>query len=209
MSSNNSAVVVDAKNGNHTATLIFLHGRGDTGHGWADTFARLKPPYVKCICPTAPEIAITLAGGCVMNAWFDLLTPYGEEGLEDESGIKRMTEYIHNLIENEQTKFNIPAKRIMLGGYSQGGGLAFHSALRYKEPLAGLVALSCWLPLRSDYPQALNENLRNMPVLQCHGEIDPIIPCEWSMMSVEPVKHVMSDYEYKRFPGLGHTTFPP
>uniref|UniRef100_T1L506 palmitoyl-protein hydrolase n=1 Tax=Tetranychus urticae TaxID=32264 RepID=T1L506_TETUR len=135
MAPGSNNVVIDAKDGNHTATIIFLHGLGDTGHGWAETFAAIKPSYCKLICPTAPAQPVTLNAGMIMPSWFDLMT-LTHNGPEDAEGIAN--------------KHNIPAERILLGGFSQGGALSLHTGLRYSKPLAGILAFSCWLPLHKD-----------------------------------------------------------
>ncbi|RWS23181.1 acyl-protein thioesterase 1-like protein, partial [Leptotrombidium deliense] len=156
-----------------------------------------------------PVIPVTLADGYSMNAWFDLLTPYGETGDEDVSGIHSMSENIHKLIENEITEHSIPASRIIVGGYSQGGGLALYSALNYRTPIAGIIAISCWLPLRNEFPVVIKEEMKSIPVFQCHGEADPVIACDWSLMTTNVLKTAMSNYCVKTYPGLGHSTFPP
>lgn len=112
----------------------------------------IRSPFVKVICPTAKTIPVTLNAGFRMPSWFDLKT-LDESGPEDEEGIKTAAIEVQNLIENE-IKSGIPADRIVLGGFSQGGALALYSALTFPHKLAGVVALSCWLPLRKNFPAA-------------------------------------------------------
>eukprot|EP00069_Balaena_mysticetus_P015573 bmy_22548T0 len=128
-----------------TAAVIFLHGLGDTGHSCADALSTIRLPYVKYTCPHAPRTPATLNMKMVMPSWFDLmgLSPDAPEG---EAGIKKAAESIKALIEREM-KNGIPANRIVLGGFSQGGALSLLTALTCPRPLAGTVALSCWLPL--------------------------------------------------------------
>uniref|UniRef100_A0A8C3PTA7 palmitoyl-protein hydrolase n=1 Tax=Calidris pygmaea TaxID=425635 RepID=A0A8C3PTA7_9CHAR len=134
-----------------TAAVIFLHGLGDTGHSWADALSSIRLPYVKYICPHAPRIPVTLNMKMVMPSWFDLmgLTP---DAPEDEAGIKKAAENIKAIIEHEM-KNGIPPNRIILGGFSQGGALSLYTALTCQHQLAGIVALSCWLPLHKAFPQ--------------------------------------------------------
>jgi lysophospholipase-2 len=200
-------VVVNAKD-KHTGTIIFLHGLGDTGHGWASTIANIKPAHVKCICPTAPAQPVTLNGGFVMPSWFDLLT-LEATGPEDAEGIKKAGEIIHKMIDEEVEKSGVPSERVILGGFSQGGGLAFHSALRYPHKLGGVLALSCWLPLHKEYPDAAQPNNRGIPVLQCHGDIDPIVPYRWGQMSSQIIKTFLSKYDFKMYNGLMHSSCEP
>ncbi|RWS04352.1 Acyl-protein thioesterase 1-like protein [Dinothrombium tinctorium] len=205
MSTHLNNVVINPKD-KHSATIIFLHGLGDTGHGWASTIAQIKPSFAKCICPTAPRMPVTLNGGFEMPSWFDLLT-LDASGPEDANGIRRATEWIHSLLD-EEIKNGIPSNRIVLGGFSQGGGLALHAALRYQQPLAGLLAFSCWLPLHKEYPAALAEANKNVPILQCHGDIDPIVPCQWGRLSAEILSRLTTKHEFKVYKGMMHSSNP-
>ncbi|XP_063615538.1 acyl-protein thioesterase 1-like [Penaeus indicus] len=143
-------VVVNAT-AKHTATVIFLHGLGDTGHGWASAMAAIGSPHIKFICPTAPVMPVTLNNGFRMPSWFDLKS-LDVDGPEDSDGIKKARDGIHQLIE-EEVKAGIPHERIMLGGFSQGGALALYSTFTHSRTLAGVIGLSCWLPLREEFPQ--------------------------------------------------------
>ncbi|KAG8254580.1 acyl-protein thioesterase [Homalodisca vitripennis] len=109
--------VVIAATAKQTATLIFLHGLGDTGHGWATAITEIRQPYMKVICPTAPTMPVTLNNGYPMPSWFDLKS-LEASGPEDEVGIKKAAESIHAMIEAEE-KDGIPSHRIVLGGFSQ------------------------------------------------------------------------------------------
>lgn len=115
--------------------------------------AAIRPPYVKVICPTAKTIPVTLNAGFRMPSWFDLKT-LDIGGPEDEEGIKAASKQVHTMIDNE-VKSGIPASRILIGGFSQGGALALYAALNYPERLAGVVALSCWLPIHKGFPAAM------------------------------------------------------
>ncbi|XP_015754330.1 PREDICTED: acyl-protein thioesterase 1-like [Acropora digitifera] len=135
----------------HTASLIFLHGLGDTGHGWSEGFSSLKGlQHVKFICPNAPVSPVTLNGGFRMPSWFDILT-LNMPGPEDEEGIKRAAGQIQSLID-EEIKSGIPSERIVLGGFSQGGALAVYTALTMEKTLGGILLLSSWLPIYKSFP---------------------------------------------------------
>uniref|UniRef100_A0A2K6V4G6 palmitoyl-protein hydrolase n=1 Tax=Saimiri boliviensis boliviensis TaxID=39432 RepID=A0A2K6V4G6_SAIBB len=121
-----------------TAAVIFLHGLGDTGHS-------------PTLGSGLPRIPVTLNMKMVMPSWFDLMG-LSPDAPEDEAGIKKAAENIKALIEHEM-KNGIPANRIVLGGFSQGGALSLYTALTCPHPLAGIVALSCWLPLHRAFPQ--------------------------------------------------------
>lgn len=101
-------------------------------------------------CFLRPTMPVTLNNGFRMPSWFDLKS-LEASGPEDEAGIKKAAESIHGMIEAEE-KEGIPANRIVIGGFSQGGALALYSALTYRKNLAGIVSLSCWLPLHKSFP---------------------------------------------------------
>ncbi|XP_058796807.1 acyl-protein thioesterase 1 isoform X2 [Phymastichus coffea] len=188
--------VVIAATARHTATLIFFHGLGDTGHGWATSLGTLRPPHVKVICPTAPTMPVTLNTGFRMPSWFDLKS-LDASSPEDEEGIRKAAQSVHSMIQQEIAA-GISSERILLGGFSQGGALALFSALTFPQPLAGVVALSTWLPLRQKFPTEAIGN-RNIPVLQCHGNCDPIVPYKWGQATATLLKQFMTHTEFKTY----------
>ncbi|GLD47131.1 acyl-protein thioesterase 2 [Lates japonicus] len=127
---------------------------------------------------------------------------------EDESGIKRAAENITAIIEHE-AKNGIPPHRIILGGFSQGGALSLYTALTCQHQLAGVVALSCWLPLHKSFPSASSGH-KNLPILQCHGEMDPMIPLQFGDMTAKKLKYIVNPQliTFKTFPGLSHSSSP-
>ncbi|XP_019866715.1 acyl-protein thioesterase 1 isoform X2 [Aethina tumida] len=197
-----SPVIISAT-AKHTATLIFLHGLGDTGQGWASAMGALRLPHVKVICPTAPTMPVTLNAGFRMPSWFDLKS-LDESGPEDEEGIKNATKQVHNMIEDE-IKAGIQADRIIIGGFSQGGALALYSALTFPQKLAGVVALSCWLPLRKSFPGVMKTS-KDLQVLQCHGDCDPLVPYKWGQMTASLLKTLLNKPEFKSYKGLMHSS---
>ncbi|KAH9392687.1 acyl-protein thioesterase [Tyrophagus putrescentiae] len=195
--------VIVSATGRHTATIIFLHGLGDTGHGWSSSIAAIKPANAKSICPTANTMPVTLNGGFPMPSWFDLYS-LDSTGRVDEHGIERAKTLVHELINNEE-KAGIPSNRILLGGFSQGGALALYSGLTYSKPLAGILALSCWLPLHEKLIWVSLPNV-NTPVLQCHGDADHIVPLRWGQLTSELLKQNLSKYQFKVYRGLAHSS---
>ena len=141
-----------------------------------------------------------------MTSWFDLLT-LAADGKEDEKGIKSAGECIQKIITDEETKTGIPSNRILVGGFSQGGGLAVHSGFRYEKPLAGILALSCWLPLHKDYPAVVSSSVnKDIPLLQCHGDQDVIVPFPWGQKSSLLIKAFDSKADFKVYEGMGHSS---
>ncbi|AWP17091.1 putative acyl-protein thioesterase 1-like [Scophthalmus maximus] len=144
-----------------------------------------------------------------MPSWFDIygLSP---DANEDETGIKRASQNIKALIDQE-VRNGIPSHRIILGGFSQGGALSLYTALTTQQKLAGVVALSCWLPLRNSFPQA-SANIANkdMYVLQCHGDADPLVPFIFGSQTAEKMKSLINpaNITFKSYRGLPHNACP-
>ena len=179
--------VVVAPAGKHTASLIFLHGLGDTGHGWASTIASIRPPHVKVICPTASKMPVTLNSGFSMPSWFDLLS-LDPAGKEDEAGIKAARDVVEFLIE-EEVKAGLPSERIMIGGFSQGGALSLYTALQSSHRLAGVAALSCWAPLHKQLGSSSQTN-RDIPYYQ----VRPLLPLSTDLTLSRPTETVTQSY---------------
>lgn len=196
-----SAPVIIQASARHTATVIFLHGLGDTGHGWAPVFQQIKAPHVKYILPTAPTIPVTLNMGMRMPSWFDL-KGLSLDATEDEAGIKQACVEIQALVEKEISA-GISSNRILLGGFSQGGGLALYSALTFGHKLAGILALSCWLPLHKQFPGNNTVNL-DIPILQCHGDSDPLVVPQIGQVTAQYLKAFNKHHTIKIYPGMGH-----
>jgi len=138
-----------------------------------------------------------------MPSWFDLYT-LQSNGPVDEAGIEKAKTVVHELI-GAEVKAGIPSNKIIIGGFSQGGALALYSGLTYSEPLAGILALSCWIPLHERLSFTNNPNL-NTPVLQCHGDSDAIVPLKWGQKTSELLKKHLTKYEFKTYRGLSHSS---
>ena len=132
----------------HTATLIFLHGLGDTGVGWAGALNTIKPPYMKVICPTANIMPVTLNAGFAMPAWYDILSldEHDSGKREDMDGVEEARDTLDGIVNAEAG--SVPRNRIMVGGFSQGGAVALYTVLKScdRPPLAGCIALSTYIP---------------------------------------------------------------
>lgn len=192
-----------------SSILIFLHGLGDQGSSWQMQLEPMLPSHVKCICPTAPIMPVTLNLGMRMNSWFDLRS-LDPNDPEDEEGILAASKRIHELIDDQHSKLGIPHDRIMLGGFSQGGALALYAALTYPEKLAGVVALSCWLPLHKKVPSIISDTNKTLPVLQCHGDADFVVPLQWGTMSSVAMSDFLdkTKYSFKVYNNLSHSSSP-
>uniref|UniRef100_A0A5S6QAB6 palmitoyl-protein hydrolase n=1 Tax=Trichuris muris TaxID=70415 RepID=A0A5S6QAB6_TRIMR len=198
-----AAPAVIKATGRHTATVIFMHGLGDSGFGWISMFQAIKAPHVKYICPHAPSIPVTLNGGMVMPSWFDILG-LSVNSPEDENGIKQASKIVHGWVDDE-IRSGIPSNRIVLGGFSQGGALALYSAFTYKEPLAGVVALSCWLPLHTAFSKEAMKTHASLPILQCHGSADLLVSPQVASTTAGILSTLCSNHAIKWFPQMGHS----
>jgi len=158
------------------ASVIWLHGLGADGHDFESVVSELNLPAslpIRFILPHAPSMPVTLNNGYVMPAWYDINHPDLALG-EDEAGIRASQQEIVKLIQQEISR-GIPAERILLAGFSQGGAIVLQTGLRYEKKLGGIIALSTYLPLKSSFAQEVTTN-RNIPIFMAHGSFDNVIP---------------------------------
>lgn len=179
------------------ASVIWLHGLGADGSDFEPVVEALSLPQVRFVLPHAPYRAVTLNNGYQMRAWYDLygLTPGSKQ---DEAGIRQSQSEIEALIAAEKAR-GIETRRIVLAGFSQGGAIALHSALRHAEPLAGVLALSTYLPLRSQLADEANAANRNIPIFMAHGSFDTVITHEIASASADLLRqqhYPLSWHEY-------------
>jgi phospholipase/carboxylesterase len=157
------------------STVILLHGLGADGNDFVPMVAELKLPAemaVRFVFPNAPAIPVTINGGYVMPAWYDI-TEINIDRKIDAAQLIASAENIRLLIDRE-TDRGIPSERIVLAGFSQGGAVAYQTALTYMQPLAGLLCMSSYFATRETItPNSAN---RNLPIFICHGTQDPMVP---------------------------------
>ncbi len=158
------------------ASIIWLHGLGADGHDFEPIVPELGLPEtlsVRFIFPHAPPMPVTLNGGYIMPAWYDIRQ--SDLGIEhDRDGVRQSERAIRMLIEQERMH-GIASGRIILAGFSQGGAMALHVGLRQDEPLAGIMALSCYLLLPEETDR-FTQASRQTPVFMAHGVEDPVVP---------------------------------
>ena len=158
------------------STVIWLHGLGADGGDFAALVPELDLdacPPIHFVFPHAPAIAVTLNSGYVMPAWYDL---YGADlvARQDQAGIEKSALAIAALIEHEMAR-GVASERIVLAGFSQGCALALHTALRLPKPLAGIIALSGYLPLADTLRAERQEANAHTPIFMAHGNMDPVV----------------------------------
>jgi phospholipase/carboxylesterase len=169
-----------------TASVIWLHGLGADGTDFVPLVPELKLPEgvaPRFIFPNAPERAVTVNNGMRMRAWYDIYSR-GVRDREDAAGIHESAALVHGLIDQERAA-GISAGRIVLAGFSQGGAIALQAGLRYAEALAGILALSTYLPLAPTVAAEAAAANQSVPILMCHGREDPIVPLELAEKSCD------------------------
>ncbi|GJE87483.1 phospholipase/carboxylesterase [Phanerochaete sordida] len=173
----------------HSATVIFVHGLGDSGYGWqpvATMFGSVPAlQHIKWVLPHAPDMPVTANGGMVMPSWFDIHS--FDFTSEDEPGMLRTVRQLNELITAE-VDAGIPADRIILGGFSQGGAMSLLTGLTAERRLGGVLVMSAWLPLRSKFKAMMSDHARKLPVFWGHGKNDPLVKFAWAEQSVKFLK---------------------
>ena len=165
---------------NPSAAVIWMHGLGADGNDFVPIVNELDlsgAPAIRFIFPHAPMMPVTINNGHVMRAWYDVSFGDLETGAKraDENGVRKSQAEIGHLIEREADR-EIPFKNIVLSGFSQGGAMALQTGLRYPKRLAGVMALSCYLPCADSFAaEAAPANVKT-PVLIAHGTQDPVVP---------------------------------
>ncbi|KAL7934226.1 Phospholipase/carboxylesterase/thioesterase [Trichoderma chlorosporum] len=208
-------VVIEAL-AEHTATVIFIHGLGDTPEVLLGPIehwrGRGQVDHIKFVLPYAPGIAFTAKAGAFMPAWFDIQvydgSPDALQTDEDVNGIFASRDYIQSLV-NDEISAGTPAERIMLAGFSQGGAVAVLAGLTFPQTLAGVVLLSAWLPLKENFMEYVPEENPNKetPIFLGHGIEDRMVPLGLAKKSREALTAMgFSSISWDVYPGLGHAT---
>ena len=160
-----------------SASIIWLHGLGADGHDFEALVPELHlpaHPALRFVFPQAPFRPVTINGGYIMRAWYDIAMT--ENGLEQNPEHIRESEAILQSLIGEQTQRGIPVERIVLAGFSQGGAIALHTGLRYPKPLAGIMSLSAPLPFAEQLMDEIHPANAVVPVFMAHGTDDRMVP---------------------------------
>ena len=173
-------------------SIIWLHGLGADGEDFVPIAEEMELPVaVRYIFPHAPMRPVTINGGYVMRAWYDILIGAASAEIsanigkhEDADGIRASQAEIEKLIAQEKQR-GIAAKNIFLAGFSQGGAVVLHTGLRHKERLGGILALSAYLPLPQTLQAKAESAAKHTPIFMAHGQSDPVIPYEFGRASAD------------------------
>ncbi len=159
------------------AAVVLLHGLGADGHDFESLVPELRlpaSPAIRWVFPHAPVQPVTLNGGMRMRAWYDILG-LDRRAAQDERGIRASAETATALLRRE-TERGVPSDRLVLAGFSQGGAIALFAGLRYPQRLAGILALSTYLPLDASLAAEAHPANAAVPVFQAHGRFDTVVP---------------------------------
>ena len=197
---------------NPTASVIWLHGLGADGFDFLSIVPQLNLPQdlsVRFIFPHAPTMPVTMNGGFVMPAWYDLYSlkvDNPDTNPQDAEGIKKSAAQIKQLIAQENAR-GIPNERIMLVGFSQGGAMTLYTGLTMDKPLAGLIALSCYLPLHTTIATELNPASKATPIMMAHGRQDPVVLYEYGKESAKLLEELGYQVGWFEYP-MEHSVCP-
>jgi len=178
---------------NPAASVIWLHGLGADGHDFEPIVPELrlgKP--VRFVFPHAPVRPVTINQGMRMRAWYDIFQ-FGA-GPEDDAGIRASQKLVEDLMAKER------GRKIVLAGFSQGGAIVLQTALRHPERLAGVMALSTYLPLAKALEQERAAANHDLPIFMAHGKFDDIIPIQRAQQSRDFLQKLQYKIEWHEYP---------
>jgi len=191
---------------NPTASVIWLHGLGADGNDFAAIVPELRLPEaaIRFVFPHAPVRPVTINGGMRMRAWYDITD--GANRREDERGVRASQVLIEALIGREKER-GTKAGRLVLAGFSQGGAIALHTGLRHPERIAGIMALSTYVPVGEKLSAEASTANRDVPIFMGHGSDDPIIPLVRAEQSRNLLKSLGYPTEWHKY-AMPHSVCP-
>lgn len=190
--------------GTARSSVIWMHGLGADANDFRPIVGEMRLPAelgIRFVFPNAPIRPVTINGGMRMRAWYDVLT-MDLPRREDPDGVYDSGRALVALIEREKER-GVPAERIVLAGFSQGGAMALHTGLRYPEPLAGILALSCYIPLTDRLNAERHPANQATPILITHGDYDAVIPMRYGQLSIERLQSLGYQPQWHDY-SMGH-----
>lgn len=184
----------------HRASVIWLHGLGADGNDFVPIVPELKLPEtagIRFVFPHAPVRPVAINAGMPTRAWFDIFG-LNASAPQDEAGIEASRKQTEQLIAAERER-GIPANRIVLAGFSQGGAIALHTGLRHAGRLAGIMGLSTYLPLAENLSEQANPDNSVVPVFMAHGSLDPVLPQQLGEASRDHLKQLGYPVEWHSY----------
>lgn len=182
------------------ASVILMHGLGADAHDLYPLPPALGLPsdlHVRYVFPGAPRMPVTLNMGMTMPAWYDIR--YIGPGGEDDASVRRAAAWIDELIAREVDR-GVPAGRVVLGGFSQGGAMSLFTGLRYREALAGVVCMSGYLLLSDTLAAEASAANRSVPIFLAHGTADPMVGIERGRESRDRLVEAGYAVDWREYP---------
>jgi phospholipase/carboxylesterase len=189
-------------------SVLWLHGLGADGHDFVPIVPELvRPdwPGIRFVFPHAPVRPVTINGGVPMRAWYDIKSLSADDRA-DEEGVRESMREVDALIARERDR-GVPAERLLLVGFSQGGAMALASGLRREAPVAGIAALSAYLPLGSKTAEEMTAGGKATPVFMAHGTQDPVVAPAWGSRSRDAMQALGVQVEWRTYP-MPHSVHP-
>jgi len=188
-------------------SVIWLHGLGASGHDFEPVVPHLGVDELalRFVFPHAPKRAVTINGGFIMPAWYDIRVMSLSRDV-DEQGVRDSARQVSELIQRENER-GIPTEKIVIAGFSQGGALALHVGLRHPERLAGIVALSTYLVCDESLEDERAEKNEKTPIFQAHGSRDPMVKPAAGQLAYDRLNSLGYSMEFKSYP-MGHEVCP-
>ncbi|MFT4246549.1 MAG: alpha/beta hydrolase [Pseudomonas sp.] len=182
-------------------SVLWLHGLGADGHDFAPIVPELVRPHwpaLRFVFPHAPVRPITINNGVRMRGWYDIVSmDFAQRA--DAQGIEASIVEVEALIAREQAR-GIPPERLLLAGFSQGGAITLAAGLRRAVPLAGLIALSTYLPEAAGAAARVADGAARQPVFMVHGAGDPVIPQPYAALSAQTLRELGFEVEWHSYP---------
>ena len=183
-------------------TIIWMHGLGADGSDFEPVVPALalpRSPAVRFLFPHAPYRAVTCNAGYVMRAWYDIVSLAPHSRQIDEAGLLESRTLVRQLIQREADR-GVPAERVILAGFSQGGAVAYLTGLTHPTPLAGIIALSTYIPSPGLLVDGFVEANRQVPVFAAHGTHDDVVSPALGEHAVEVLRQLGIEPEWHRYP---------
>lgn len=199
---------IEIETGQHPlSTVLWLHGLGADGSDFVPIVGELplaSAPPVRFIFPHAPMRPVSINRGMVMRAWFDYDDVSNDAGVREDIASLRQSQLAINALIAREKERGVEAERIVLAGFSQGGALALQAGLRYPEKLAGIMALSCYLPAAQTFASEKHQSNVTTPIFMAHGGADPVIPMAFALLSRQHLVEAGYAVEWREYE-MGHS----
>jgi phospholipase/carboxylesterase len=184
---------------NPLGSVIWLHGLGADGHDFEPIVPELQLPAdlpLRFVFPHAPVRPVTINGGMHMRAWYDIVS-LDAEGRADADGVRESTALLEALIAREVER-GIPEEKVVIAGFSMGGAIVINKALTTSRNLAGLMALSTYLPIPGEVDTSTSN--RDLPVFMGHGTFDPMVQHQWGKTTAQRLTEAGFSIEWHEYP---------